>query len=356
MVEKLKACRENFSKSPKAKTTMFLALYLLMGTIIFTNARKTITLTIDDATETVVVYSRTVEDVLTSKGIEVEEKDKVQPALESKVNENEEIIVKNAVPIEFAMGNKKTTVYSAEETIGQVLTENMDELKSKGIDYDKDLDEINPGLNTKAIADLAIKIVDVEIKTVKEDKSIPYETVVKRDSNLEKGKKVVKNEGTNGKKQVKYKITYKDGKEVSKKEVQSKTLSKPVNALVVEGTKNPIKYIPNRGGSAPSGNAPTGYKKKIVVESTAYALHGITATGTKPVYNPGGISTIAVDPRVIPLGSLVYVEGYGLARAADTGGAIKGNIIDVYFNSNAECTQWGRKHGLNAYIISYPGE
>ena len=59
----------------------------------------------------------------------------------------------------------------------------------------------------------------------------------------------------------------------------------------------------------------------------------MTATGTVPTYNPGGISTIAVDPRVIPLGSLVYVENYGKAIAADTGGAIQGNIIDVFVNS-----------------------
>ena len=49
----------------------------------------------------------------------------------------------------------------------------------------------------------------------------------------------------------------------------------------------------------------------------------ITATGTVPTYNPGGISTIAVDPRVIPLGSLVYVEEYGKQLLADTGGVIK---------------------------------
>lgn len=351
MVEKFKAYKENFSNSPKAKKTLLLAIFLSLGMIIFINARKTITLTIDDKSETIVVYSGTVKDVLSSKGIETTEKDKVQPSLESEINEGDKIEIKRAVPMEVAMGKKVATIHSAEDTVGQALKENNEELKSNGINYDEDLDEVNPGVDTNITANMAIKVVDVEIKTVEEAKSIPYETVVKKDSSLEKGKKVVKNEGTNGKKQVTYKVTYKDGKEVSKKEVQSKTLSKPVNALVVQGTKNPVKYIPNRGAGAP-----TAYKKKLVVESTAYALHSITATGTKPVYNPGGISTIAVDPRVIPLGSLVYVEGYGLARAADTGGAIKGNIVDVYFTSKAQCIQWGRKYGLNAYIISYPGE
>ena len=83
--------------------------------------------------------------------------------------------------------------------------------------------------------------------------------------------------------------------------------------------------------------------KTLTMESTAYYGHGTTALGLKPVRNPNGLSTIAVDPNVIPLGTKVYVSGYGLAIAADTGGAIKGNIIDVFLNSYEECYSWGRR-------------
>lgn len=83
--------------------------------------------------------------------------------------------------------------------------------------------------------------------------------------------------------------------------------------------------------------------KTLTMESTAYYAHGTTALGLKPVRNPNGLSTIAVDPNVIPLGTKVYVSGYGLAIAADTGGAIKGNIIDVFLNSYEECYSWGRR-------------
>jgi 3D (Asp-Asp-Asp) domain-containing protein len=77
--------------------------------------------------------------------------------------------------------------------------------------------------------------------------------------------------------------------------------------------------------------------------ATAYhpfdpGCHGITATGVRA---RKGI--IAVDPRVIRLGTRVYVEGYGYAVAADTGGAIKGNRIDVCFESHGEVRTWGRK-------------
>lgn len=88
------------------------------------------------------------------------------------------------------------------------------------------------------------------------------------------------------------------------------------------------------GGPAPVG-------KTISVVATAYSDNGCTSTGPHTSRNPGGYSTIAVDPRVIPLNSKVYVQGYGYAIAADTGGAIIGNRIDVFFPSDAECESWG---------------
>ena len=84
------------------------------------------------------------------------------------------------------------------------------------------------------------------------------------------------------------------------------------------------------------------------MESTAYSsdpadtLGGgtVTATGQNLLTNP---MAVAVDPNVIPLGTRLYVEGYGEAIASDTGGAIKGNIVDVHFSTYEQCIQWGRR-------------
>lgn len=92
------------------------------------------------------------------------------------------------------------------------------------------------------------------------------------------------------------------------------------------------------------------YSKVVVVEATAYAGDSSTASGDKPNRNPNGYSTIAVDPRVIPWGARVYVEGYGYAIAHDTGGDIKGNRIDLFMNSEAECNSWGRRT-VKVYIL-----
>ncbi|RLL45449.1 LysM peptidoglycan-binding domain-containing protein [Oceanobacillus piezotolerans] len=94
--------------------------------------------------------------------------------------------------------------------------------------------------------------------------------------------------------------------------------------------------------------------RTIAVESTAYTAHcagcsGVTATGIDLRANPN-MKLIAVDPNVIPLGSKVYVEGYGYAVAGDTGGAIRGNKIDVHVPTKDEAYQWGRRT-VNVTIV-----
>lgn len=79
--------------------------------------------------------------------------------------------------------------------------------------------------------------------------------------------------------------------------------------------------------------------REIVVKATAYSYTGSrTFTGTWPKKG-----TIAVDPAVIPLRSLLYVEGYGWGIAEDTGGAIKGNQIDVFFENEEDALRWGQR-------------
>ncbi|QGS68556.1 hypothetical protein CV093_08500 [Oceanobacillus sp. 143] len=84
-----------------------------------------------------------------------------------------------------------------------------------------------------------------------------------------------------------------------------------------------------------------------MMSSTAYTIEssggsGVTSTGIDLRKNPNA-KVIAVDPSVIPLGSVVHVEGYGYAIAGDIGGAIKGNKIDVYVPTQKAALNWGRR-------------
>lgn len=100
--------------------------------------------------------------------------------------------------------------------------------------------------------------------------------------------------------------------------------------------------------STPSRSGKDTVVKEFTVSATAYTASckgcsGITKTGINLKKNPG-LKVIAVDPKVIKLGTKVYVEGYGYAVAGDTGGAIKGNKIDVFIPSQSQALKWGRKN------------
>jgi peptidoglycan DL-endopeptidase CwlO len=90
--------------------------------------------------------------------------------------------------------------------------------------------------------------------------------------------------------------------------------------------------------SVAGGGSPAGTSGTVTVTATGYSLRGRTATGA-----PVGWGVVAVDPSVIPLGTRMTIPGYGEGIAADTGGAIKGNTIDLWFPTLAQANAWGRR-------------
>lgn len=349
MIERFREyLKNNFSNSPKAKGLIGFLVIALILSVSLVNIRKTVTIEIDGKEETFVTYKGTVKDVLDKQGVEVISKDKVQPTLNAKVYEGDTILIKKAVFVGVTVDNREVKIQTAEETIGDMLMEEEEELKSQGVVFNKEIDEVTPSLDTKITSDLEINLVKVEVKKEVAKEAITFDVIVQDDSELDSGLEEIRQDGTLGEKEITYEITYKNGKEVTKTIKSSKIIAEPVNKIVAQGTR---KAFASRDGHS------LDYKSVIYCESTAYNGGMFTATGTVPVRDPNGISTIAVDPRVIPLGSLVYVEGYGKAIAADTGGAIKGNIIDVYVNSEQEAyNEWGRKYDVPVYILAYPGE
>jgi 3D (Asp-Asp-Asp) domain-containing protein len=98
------------------------------------------------------------------------------------------------------------------------------------------------------------------------------------------------------------------------------------------------EIAPGGGGSAPPPPPPPASGKRMTVSSTGYCLRGTTATGI-----PVGWGVVAVDPSVIPLGTRMFVPGYGEGVAADTGSAVKGLIIDLWFPTCEQALEWGRR-------------
>ena len=152
--------------------------------------------------------------------------------------------------------------------------------------------------------------------------------------------------------------------EVNRSVTTTKKSSGATSRGAVRTSWGPDVYQKEDGVLETSDGTLIEYEGVMQLEATAYCAcyeccgkypgnkwYGITATGTR-----AKVGTIAVDPRVIPLGTKVYVEGlygaknYGYATAEDTGGAIKGNIIDLYFNTHKETINWGRQQ-VKVYIL-----
>ena len=348
MIEKCKeSLKNNFSNGPKAKIMLSVIVVAIIATVIVTSLRKTVTIVLDGNEVKVVTFKGTVKDLLQDEGIEVTEKDKVQPALEDKLSEDDMITIKKAVEVQLVTMDKEIVIQTAEDTVEEMLEAEFEALKSQGIEFKKGIDEVEPSLNTEIQKNLEITLVKVEEVNEVAVQPIDFDVVTEEDNSLDINVEEVRQDGVTGEKEITYRVLKKDGKEVLREVISSKVTKEPVEQIIVQGTR---RTFASRNGEV------LDYKQLLYCESTAYTGGGITATGTTPVYNPGGISTIAVDPRVIPLGSLVYVEGYGKAIAADTGGAIQGNIIDIYVDTYEQAVDWGRKHGLSVYILAYPGE
>jgi len=350
MVEKLKQfTKKGFSNGPtKAKIiigTITMAVVVVTAVTIM-SMRKTLVISIDGKEETFVTYKGTVKDVLQEKGVELAPEDRVQPSLEAKVSEKETIKLKTAIPVDIKANGIQVQVLTAEDTIKDMLDTEEKTLQEQGVEFDKDIDEVLPSLDSTISSDTNVQLVKVQTTDLVQKQPINFDTIVEKNEELDSSVQKVKSEGVNGEKEITYQILYKDGVEVSRNVKATKTIVEPQNQVVVKGTGH---VYASRGG----GNIT--YKKKISSLATAYSGHSSTATGRRPVRNEGGLSTIAVDPSVIPLGSKVYVDGYGYAIASDTGGAIKGNRIDVYLDSSSECDSWGRR-SVNTLVVAYPGE
>ena len=342
-----------FPNGPKAKIIVasIAIIGIVIVTVTITSIRKTLVISIDGKEETFVTYKGTVEEVLQENGIEVCPKDKLQPSLETKVSEKELIKLKKAVSIEIVSNGNEVELETSEDTIGDVLEVEKSTLEEHGIEFNENVDEISEPLDSQVHEGLSLQLTKVEVRDVVDKQTINFDTIVEKDNTLDKSVKKVKNQGVNGEKEITYEVVYKDGVEISREIKSTKITEEPKNKIVVEGTGT---IYASRGIMEGFTSGKSG-QKSFTCSATAYSGNGSTTSGKKLHRDANGISTIAVDPSVIPLGSKVYIDGYGYAVAADTGTSIKGNKIDVYFTSYDEACNWGLKK-VKLTVIAGPGE
>ncbi|HHW66115.1 MAG: hypothetical protein PWP07_1205 [Epulopiscium sp.] len=284
----------------------------------------------------------TVESFLQEQSITLSENDEMDVDPDDQIVEGMTITIHRAVPVEVTVDGKEKEVYTKTKTIEDFLEEQNIELGSKG--------------NTNIPLEERIRpYMELEIQTYKEEfitekAEIPYKTQTKETTNLPAGEKKVVQHGKKGILEKTIKIEYLGGKEQKREVVAEIVLSEPQDEIIEVGAQNTIKG---------SDGKIYKYKKVLTMNATAYTASykdtgkypgqpgfGITYTGTR-----ARVGTVAVDPKVIPLGTKLYVEGYGYAVAEDIGGAIKGNKIDLYFNTLEEAVNFGRQQ-RKVYILA----
>lgn len=291
----------------------------------------------DDAqTTTYMTTADTVGEFLQEEAITLQSHDVLSVDEAAAIEDKLTLDINRAVKVTVTDGtNESEEVYTTEETVKDLLDEAAIELS--------ELDRVEPSVDEAIKEDMKISVIRVEEVTDVVEEAVAFSTVRRNDSSITKGKEEVVEAGSNGLIEKRYTVVMENGKEVSR-ELESEEVKKEASQRIVAVGTKVIQQAPSRGTS--SSKAVSG--KTITMEATAYNWNcatcdgrGLTATGYNLKANPDGV--IAVDPSVIPLGTRVYVEGYGYAVARDTGGAIKGNKIDLHMRSVSAARQFGRR-------------
>lgn len=302
---------------------------------------KANTITINNCGEeqTISLAKGTVEEALNRTGITLAENQSVTPSLNTVITGDMNIYVYNSKNIKLTTNGTEMTVKAPEGTVENALN-------ILGYEITDD-DILNVDKNAQVEDDMKITLKKVTYVDEKSTEKISYKTVEKDSDDIMTGESEVSQKGVDGEKEVTKRCKYIDGKYDSTKVIDEKVTKKPVDKIVLNGTK--------RGTTTDSSGAPVSYSYMVSGSGTAYtaAPGALTATGV-PVYEGG----VAVNPAIIPYGSKLYIEAadgshvYGYATAIDTGGALMDGsaIVDLFYFSYDDCVSFGRRD-VNVYVL-----
>lgn len=344
--------KENFELSKFDQVTPKLDSEIVDEMTIEWIKAKKVTIIVDGETQEIWTTENKVKDILQKGNIEISENDQLSVGLEEDLGDRDRIEIAKAFQLTLRDGTTEKLVWSTSTTVANFLKQQDIKLG----EYDR----VENDLNATVSPNDQITIVRVEKVTDVVEEEIGYPVETKKDSSLLKGEEKVISRGQKGKVTRTYEITRENGKVIARDIKEEKVVQEPKAKVVAVGTKVVTAQV-SRGSNTTtkkttarttastnkSTQATNASGKEFYVTATAYTPYcngcsGISAAGIDLRSNPN-LKVIAVDPNVIPLGSKVWVEGYGYAIAGDTGGAIKGNKIDILVQTKEEAYKWGRK-------------
>lgn len=224
-----------------------------------------------------------------------------------------------------------------EKKVEIIVDDKLDGIITKKVSIGYTLKEANVvlGMDEKVIATIEkivddnIRIVIASKKIIEDKKYLSFDVEESWSDKLFKGEVRILKKGEKGIEKNVYEVSLENDKEKTRKLIKTELVKEPINQVIALGTRE----IVSRGGEE------FDFEKYIKMTATGYTHTGNkTYTGIWP-----STGIVAVDPKVIKLGTRLYIDGYGYATAMDVGSSIKGNRVDLFFETREEALNWGRR-------------
>lgn len=319
--------------------------------------------------------TQTVGEFLNENGVVIGDGDVVSTEADAPIYEGQVVTIYRAVPVTVRSNGQE---FDVSIMAGRTV---QDALDIAGI-VPAEHDEIYPSPDTLVRSGMVIDHIVVTTKETKEQQPVPFENTTREDKDLEKGKTQIVQEGQEGVKEITYTELYKNGVLIFRDSISEDIVQQPVDQVMAIGTyvkpepKKPATTTTtkkkassssgsssknngsssNKGSSSSSnsnkGDTDLNGKQGRKFQLTAYCSYcnsgSKTSSGTYPVAN----RTVACNS--LPLGTRIYIEGYGEFVVEDRGG-MGGNVIDIYMGDQPNddvCNAFGRKPSVNVYVLS----
>ena len=302
---------------------------------------KTVTLIHDGLSETTQTRAADAEDLLAEHGLFRTPEDALSVDPAAPLEDGETIVFRTAVPVTISVDGQLRTLRSPAASVASLLAQ-------QGVPFDEH-DKIAPAPAAPVTSDMIVSVVHVEnwVQTVRMPVAPPQ---VRRFAfNLKPGATKLLEAGRPGLKEIRYAVVRTPGRLGTRRTLMvARILRMPKARIIAEGIGEytALSELAERGIAGTLRLADSA----LAMVATAYTANCAGCSGTTASGKRAGHGIVAVDPRVIPLGTRMFIPGYGTAIAGDTGGAIRGRRIDLGFNSDAAAFRFGRRP-VTVYLL-----
>jgi uncharacterized protein YabE (DUF348 family) len=289
--------------------------------------RRAVPITVNDDGTPMTFYATaaTVGEVLQQHQITIYLGDRVLPGLGSPVAAGMQVFIRRSVPVHLYADGRWIHTRTQAETVAGVLAQEGLALVGK--------DQIDPPLTAALAPGLEIRVTRVREELLVEQEPIPFEAVWVGDPELEIDQQRLVQDGRVGLYKRRYRLVFQDDLQVSRALEDEWTAQEPADRVMAYGQKIVIRTL-----DTPDG--PIEYWRKMRVYTTSYTAASSGKPRDHPRYGYTRLGhllrkgIVAVDPEVIPLRTRLYVPGYGVAFAGDTGGGVKGKMVDLGYEQD----------------------